>query len=95
MMLVPNPAHHPEGDFGVSCAGTVTIEGPFHTYGGVSIFSPSIFAGFPPGRRPLRPILDAAIRRGLVGGALFNGLWQDVGTPARLAEIRNRTATVR
>jgi N-acetyl-alpha-D-muramate 1-phosphate uridylyltransferase len=95
MMLVPNPDHHPEGDFGVSTAGTMTIEGPHYTYGGVAVFSPSIFADFPPGRRPLRPILDAAIRRGVVRGAVYDGLWQDVGTPARLAEIRSRTATVR
>ena len=36
---------------------------------------------------PLRPLLDAAIRRGQLGGEPYVGQWQDVGTPERLQEL--------
>lgn len=35
----------------------------------------------------LRPLLDAAIPRGIVSGELHSGRWVDVGTPERLAAL--------
>ena len=90
VMLVANPAHHAQGDFGLTTSGAVTVTPPFLTYGGVAIFAPLLFDGFGPGRRPLRPILDAAIERGVLKGARHTGVWQDVGTAERLAEIREQ-----
>ena len=90
VMLVANPAHHEQGDFGLTTSGAVTVTPPFLTYGGVAIFAPMLFDGFRPGRRPLRPILDAAIERGVLKGFRHTGVWQDVGTAERLAEIREQ-----
>ncbi|MCZ6586115.1 MAG: nucleotidyltransferase family protein [Gammaproteobacteria bacterium] len=90
VMLVANPAHHAQGDFGLTTSGAVTVTPPFLTYGGVAIFAPMLFDGFGPGRRPLRPILDAAIERGVLKGFRHTGVWQDVGTAERLAEIREQ-----
>ncbi|HSG63560.1 MAG TPA: nucleotidyltransferase family protein [Gammaproteobacteria bacterium] len=89
LVLVPNPAHHPSGDFGLSAAGLVTREPPLSTFSGISVLCPSLFARFPPGRQPLRPVLDAAIDRGELQGVLFEGYWEDVGTPERLAAARD------
>jgi MurNAc alpha-1-phosphate uridylyltransferase len=48
----------------------------------------------PPGSRaPLAPLLRAAAERRLLGGELFDGLWQDVGTPERLAELERQLAS--
>jgi MurNAc alpha-1-phosphate uridylyltransferase len=91
LVLVPNPAHHPRGDFGLGDAGLVTRELPLATYSGISVLSPSLFAGFAPGRQALRPVLDAAIDRGELEGILFEGYWMDVGTPERLAAVRERS----
>ena len=90
VMLVANPAHHAQGDFGLTTSGAVTVTPPFLTYGGVAIFAPLLFDGFGPGRRLLRPILDAAIERGVLKGFRHTGVWQDVGTAERLAEIREQ-----
>ena len=38
---------------------------------------------------PLRPLLDAAIGLGQLGGERYMGQWQDVGTPDRLQELNN------
>ncbi len=90
VMLVPNPPHHAQGDFGLTSSGAVTVRPPLLTYGGVAMFAPALFDGFEPGRQPLRPILDAAIRRGALEGFRYTGIWHDVGTPERLAEIREQ-----
>lgn len=88
LVLVPNPVHHAEGDFGLAASGRVTLEPPLLTFAGISLLSPEIFEGVAPGRRRLRPILESAIARDEVEGIRYEGLWQDIGTPERLAEAR-------
>lgn len=88
LVLVPNPAHHPRGDFGIDAAGRVSAEAPLYTYAGIAVFAPQSFAVLTPGRRPLKPWLDAAIARRELRATLFSGLWIDVGTPERLEEAR-------
>jgi MurNAc alpha-1-phosphate uridylyltransferase len=88
LVLVPNPAHNARGDFGLDMAGVVTAESPLSTYAGIAIFDPKWFADLPPGRRPLKPVLDAAIARREIAGLKFSGLWLDVGTPERLEQAR-------
>jgi MurNAc alpha-1-phosphate uridylyltransferase len=61
---------------------------PLSTYAGVAVFDPRWFAALTPGRRPLKPVLDAAIARRELRGLKFSGLWLDVGTPERLEEAR-------
>jgi MurNAc alpha-1-phosphate uridylyltransferase len=88
LVLVPNPAHHPRGDFGLDAAGFVSASPPFLTYAGLAVLHPRSFVGLEPGRRPLKPVLDAAIARRELKGLLHSGLWLDVGTPERLEEAR-------
>lgn len=87
LLLVPNPPHHPEGDFGLD-GERVTHEPPRLTYAGVAVLDPALFRGYGPGRRPLKPVLDAAIAGRGLRGELHRGLWLDVGTPERLAAAR-------
>jgi MurNAc alpha-1-phosphate uridylyltransferase len=88
IVLVPNPPHHPRGDFGLDSAGRVRAEPPLYTYAGIAVLAPSMFAVLPPGRSTLKPQLDAAIARNELRGTLFEGLWIDVGTPERLEAAR-------
>jgi len=88
LVLVPNPTHNVRGDFGLDAAGFVSATPPLSTYAGIAIFDPRWFAELPAGRRPLKPVLDAAIARRELRGLKFAGLWLDVGTPERLEEAR-------
>jgi MurNAc alpha-1-phosphate uridylyltransferase len=92
LVLVPNPAHHPRGDFGLDAAGLVSAAPPLLTYAGLAALDAQSFAGLEPGRRPLKPLLDAAIARRELLGLSFEGLWLDVGTPERLEEARGIAA---
>lgn len=89
LVLVPNPAHHPHGDFGLTASGLVTLEPPLMTFSGISVLSPELFHGIAPGRQRLRPILESAIAQRRVEGLRHEGLWHDIGTPERLAEARH------
>jgi MurNAc alpha-1-phosphate uridylyltransferase len=88
LLLVPNPAHNVNGDFGLDEDGSVTMQEPRLTYGGIAVLDATLFDGLPPGRRPLKPVLDAAIERGELRGQFYDGVWIDVGTPERLEEAR-------
>ena len=87
LVLVPNPEHH-TGDFGLADDGRVTRAPPLLTYAGIARLSPMLFAVREPGRQPLRPILEAAIDRAALAGYRYDGIWEDVGTPERLARAR-------
>lgn len=94
LVLVSNPGHNPKGDFsldgrvfaGVECTARNDGE-PRFTFAGVSVLHPRLFAGLEPGKRPLAPLLRAAINNEQVTGEYFAGPWVDVGTPERLAEL--------
>lgn len=85
LVLVPNPPHHPAGDYGLATDSRLTPQAPRYTYSGISLLSPELFAGLEPGRRPLSEVFDAAIAAGELAGVLHRGLWFDVGTADRLA----------
>jgi len=87
LVLVPNPPHHPRGDFGLR-EGRV-VEGPDRplTYSGIALVDPALLAGAAPGRFPLLPWLQKAVREGRLTGERHDGYWLDVGTAERLAEL--------
>lgn len=88
LALVPNPPHHPSGDFSLGADGRVGHAEPRLTFAGVSVLDTAMFAGLGPGRHALKPVLDAAIAAGSLFGLRHDGLWLDVGTPERLDVAR-------
>jgi MurNAc alpha-1-phosphate uridylyltransferase len=91
LVLVPNPPHRPAGDFALE-DGLVrgTPGARRYTYAGLAVMSPRMVEGVKAGTKaPLAPLLYAAADRGLLGGEAYDGLWQDVGTAERLAELES------
>ncbi len=88
LVLVPNPEHHPQGDFHLNDAGRVALEGePKFTFSGISVLSPALFAAELPSNR-LVEILKPEITQGRVSGELYAGQWMDIGTPERLHSLQ-------
>ena len=123
--LVPNPAHNPQGDFGLSAEGlalnlprattttqisadtntvsltgagasAASVEAPRYTFSTTALYKKTFFSearcGIPTGnphsvKAPLAPLLRRAMDEGLVTASLYQGLWVDVGTPERLAQL--------
>ena len=94
LVLVPNPPHHPRGDFVLEGDRVTDGEGARLTFSGIGVYHPRLFAGCRPGAFPLAPLLRAAMARGEVSGECHTGLWIDVGTPERLAALEARLGGV-
>jgi MurNAc alpha-1-phosphate uridylyltransferase len=87
LVVVPNPPHHPAGDFGLE-QGLLSLSGaPTYTYAGIGLFTPKLFEGCRDGKFPLLPLLHRAINAGQLRGELYTGPWVDVGSPERLAAL--------
>lgn len=88
LVLVDNPAHHPQGDFALD-GGKVVPEGEGKlTFSGIGCYRPELFAGLKPGEKAaLAPLLRRAMSEGRVSGEHFTGRWQDIGTPERLVAL--------
>jgi MurNAc alpha-1-phosphate uridylyltransferase len=88
LVLVPNPAHHPSGDFSLEGGVVGNGDSPRYTYAGIAVISPRLVAEVTPGTKAqLAPLWRAAAARGAVSGERYEGRWSDVGTPQRLAEL--------
>lgn len=106
LWLVPNPAHNPQGDFGLSAEGRAlhlpeADPAPRYTYSTIALLRAELFAppwcdiptGNPQGiAAPLAPVLRRAMDAGRVGASLYHGAWTDVGTPERLAQLNAKPA---
>lgn len=87
LVLVPNPEHHPRGDFSLQAGRVTEGDVPRFTFSGIGVYRAAFFAGCQPGAFPLLPLFKRAIAAGRASGALHAGRWFDIGTPARLAML--------
>jgi MurNAc alpha-1-phosphate uridylyltransferase len=88
LVLVDNPSHHPNGDFGLDEGGKVVEDGQKRfTFSGIGIYHPVLFADLSPGVSKLGPLLRRAISQQRVSGQKYGGFWMDVGTPERLQTL--------
>jgi MurNAc alpha-1-phosphate uridylyltransferase len=94
LVMVPNPAFHPNGDFGL-VDGALSLDArPRFTFGNIGLYDTRMFRDLPRGtRRALTPYYRDTITRGLASGELYEGLWENVGTPAQLGELDQRLRT--
>lgn len=88
LVLVPNPAQHPQGDFALEEGRVVEAGTTRWTYSGIGLYRPELFAGCQPGRFPLLPLLKRAMAAGRLSGRVYRGVWSDVGTAERLAALQ-------
>jgi MurNAc alpha-1-phosphate uridylyltransferase len=94
LVLVPNPAHRASGDFSLEEGTIGNGEGARYTYAGIAVMSPTLVAEVKHGEKaPLAPLLRAAADRRLLSGEPYRGIWSDVGTRERLAELEAELAS--
>lgn len=84
LVLVPTPAHKQHGDFDLVQGRTSNAENPACTFSGIARYRPQFFTDAAQGRFSIAPMLRKAASDGVLGGILYEGLWEDVGTPQRL-----------
>ena len=93
LMMVPNPAHHPEGDFAVQDTTFLSVMGDARaklTWASIGVFRPEFFANMESGKCSLRVLFDHAIANNEITGELMSDFWTDVGTPERYQALLDR-----
>ena len=94
LWMVPNPAYHQEGDFGIdddgfALAGRPGADGRRWTYANLALARPSLVEGLVAGvKSPLRPWFERAIARRRLTAERWLGPWANVGTPQQLDDLR-------
>ena len=93
LWLVPNPAFHVKGDFGLDgeshgLADSVGPDGLTYTYSNFALCRASLVSGVAPGTRAaLGPLLFEGMRRRMITAEVYRGRWENVGTPEQLAAL--------
>ena len=88
MVMVPNPAYHPEGDFALA-NGRLALDGAARsTFGNIALYRTGLFRELPRGAKlKILPLYREWIKRGWVTGEPYTGIWANIGTPRDLAAL--------
>ncbi len=87
LVLVPNPAQHPAGDFGLHDGLALASASVRHTFGCIAVYRRAFFAGCSDGVFPMKPLWVRCMDAGRCSAELYRGFWEDVGTPERLRAL--------
>jgi MurNAc alpha-1-phosphate uridylyltransferase len=93
LWLVRNPPFHPHGDFGISADGLGLADEPGpdghrFTYGNLGLVRAELCRDIPVGTKaPLGPLLFQGMRKRRIGVEVYDGRWENVGTPAQLKAL--------
>lgn len=89
LVLVNNPPHVAQGDFGLINGVVVNQAKQQYTFAGISILHPKLFTQCTKTSFKLAPLLREAANQQQVTGELFTDYWQDVGTIERLQSVEH------
>ena len=94
LVLVPNPSQYAKGDFHMAESGQLVFDSsmPRYTYAGIGLYSRGFISDFP-NANPAFPLLEplkAGIAANKVSAELYQGIWEDIGTLARLEAVRRQ-----
>ncbi len=90
LVLVPTPPYKARDDFALVHGKVRNTGEPSYTFSGIACYAPAFFAGAAAGRYPLAPMLRQAADKEQLAGTLYEGVWEDVGTPQRLKSVNER-----
>ncbi len=86
--LVKNPEFHPKGDFALNLYTVSNTGQPTYTFANLGVYRMSMFDGIAPGQHAgLGKLLRQYADQGRIGGELYEGDWDNVGTPQQLEQL--------
>jgi MurNAc alpha-1-phosphate uridylyltransferase len=91
LVMVPNPAFHPRGDFFLDGSRlNESGNGERLTFSSIAVYRPELVAGETAVSFKLLPHFERAMREGKLSGERFDGYWTNIGTPEQLREAALR-----
>jgi MurNAc alpha-1-phosphate uridylyltransferase len=90
LVLVDNPAFHPQGDFGLE-TGIIKMQArPRLTFANIGVYRPELFSSCHETYFPLNQLLYPAIRRCQITGEYFQGTWFNIGLPEEFIKVNHQ-----
>ena len=88
LVMVPNPAFHPRGDFFLD-GSRLNEEGAGETltFANIAVYRPELVAGESATYFKLLPLYQRAMRDAKLRGERFDGFWMNIGTPEQLNDL--------
>ena len=90
LILVKNPKHNPNGDFGLVNNMVYNNAEEKLTFSGIGYYSMKLFIDLKCEKRALAPLLRQEVKNKKISGSLYQGVWHDIGTPQRLDEVNKK-----
>ncbi len=87
LLMVPNPPHHPQGDYAINANHRLTHTGHKLTWACAALLSPQLVSQQPEAVFKLRKVFDQAVTKNQLEACLHPGHWQDVGTLERYESL--------
>jgi MurNAc alpha-1-phosphate uridylyltransferase len=89
LVMVPNPDFRPDGDFALGSDGLLSLDGiPRYTFGNIGLYDTRMFHDLPRGTKcALTPYYRQAILARRASAELFEGRWENIGTPEQLYKL--------
>ncbi len=101
LVLIQNPSHNMNGDFGLNHDNNNVLSKNSHpelqetyTFSGIACYRKEAFTHLSEGKHPLAPLLNEWCDKESLSGLVFSGEWHDVGTPERLEEINKAAINI-
>ena len=91
LILVNNPLHNLNGDFGLNDTLVLNSANEMYTFSGIGYYNPKLFKNTETGKSALTPLLRVEIQKSNISGEVYDGIWHDIGTPQRLEDINRNT----
>lgn len=90
LILVKNPKHNPNGDFGLVNNTVYNNAEEKLTFSGIGYYSMKLFKDLKCEKKALTPLLRQEVKNKKISGSLYQGVWHDIGTPQRLDEVNKK-----
>lgn len=90
LLMVPNPPHNPEGDFGIESGLLSGTCKPRYTFAGISYLRPEMLTSYPHARACYGLGEVFTHNEDVMQAEVYRGDWCDVGTPERLNNLEER-----
>ena len=89
LVMVPNPAFHPRGDFFLDGGRLNEESGEKLTFANIAVYRPELVAAEAATYFKLLPHFQRAMCDAKLSGERFDGFWVNIGTPEQLRDLRN------
>lgn len=93
LVLISNPEHVPNGDFALNQSRLLKEGKPRYTFSGIAVYHPNLFKTCELKKFSVVRLIHQAIEAQQASGEFYPGDWYDVGTEARLLQLRAKIPT--